>query len=251
MRAVCGGALPARILSGCLCLCRSMPCTHARAHTRIHAYTRTYTDADTGAGTQTLSRSHRTLSGGRYFYARRVEPRRIYPVLQTRLLREVELSLTAADALRTHGLDVCQVHCDSNTAPGCKSTEHTRMLTGYIQSMGCTHFRKCLQAQQSPGQRALLRPFSSARLWVRTARPSCVARCLPVRYHSCRRSCDAFVPDRDRAALSGAPCVAPCYSLALADAYLVKPHAWATFVADRHSRDPTRKRGRRAPIFQP
>jgi len=109
--------------------------------------------------------------GGRYFYARRVEPRRIYPVLQTRLLREVELSLTAADALRTHGLDVCQVHCDSNTAPGCKSTEHTRMLTGYIQSMGY--------------------------------------------------------------------------------AYLVKPHAWATFVADRHSRDPTRKRGRRAPIFQP
>ena len=50
-----------------------------------------------------------------------------------------------------------QVHCDSNTDPSCKSTEHTRMLTGYIQSMGYQ--------------------------------------------------------------------------------FLVKPHAWATFIADRHSRN--------------
>ena len=34
---------------------------------------------------------------GRYFYARLIEPKRHYPVLQTRLLREVELSLSTAE----------------------------------------------------------------------------------------------------------------------------------------------------------
>lgn len=74
--------------------------------------------------------------GGRYFYSRQIEPRRHYPVLATRLLREVELSLQTAEALKAHGINVETVHCDSNTDPTCKSTEHTRMLTGYISSMG-------------------------------------------------------------------------------------------------------------------
>ena len=94
--------------------------------------------------------------GGRYFYARKIEPHRFYPALQTRLLREVEFSLETAELLTSNDIDVETVHCDSNVDPSCKSTEHTRMLTGYIQSMGYE--------------------------------------------------------------------------------YLVKPHAWATFVADRHSR---------------
>jgi len=98
----------------------------------------------------------RSGGGGRYFYARSVEPERHYPVLQTRLLREVELSLSVAELLMAHDVEVTTVHCDSNTDPRYKSTEHTNMLTGYIQSMGFE--------------------------------------------------------------------------------YLVKPHAWATFVADRHSR---------------
>ena len=74
---------------------------------------------------------------GRYFYSRLIEEKRQYPVLQTRLLREVQLSLDTAEALKLEDVAVAQVHCDSNTDPGAKSTEHTRMLTGYIQSMGC------------------------------------------------------------------------------------------------------------------
>lgn len=105
----------------------------------------------------------RSGGGGRYFYARSIEPERHYPVLQTRLLREVELSLSVAELLLAHEVEVTTVHCDSNTDPRCKSTEHTNMLTGYIQSMGYE--------------------------------------------------------------------------------YLVKPHAWATFVADRHSRGLMRLRG--------
>ena len=89
---------------------------------------------------------------------------RYFPVLQTRLLREVELSLQTAELLRENDVDVDTVHCDSNTDPTCKSTEHTNMLTGYIQSMGYD--------------------------------------------------------------------------------YLVKPDAWATFVADRHSRGLLRVRGK-------
>ena len=74
---------------------------------------------------------------GRYFYSRLIEEKRQYPVLQTRLLREVQLSLDTAEALKLEDVTVAQVHCDSNTDPAAKSTEHTRMLTGYIQSMGC------------------------------------------------------------------------------------------------------------------
>lgn len=74
---------------------------------------------------------------GRYFYSRLIEEKRQYPVLQTRLLREVQLSLDTAEALKLEDVAVAQVHCDSNTDPKAKSTEHTRMLTGYIQSMGC------------------------------------------------------------------------------------------------------------------
>lgn len=33
-------------------------------------------------------------------------------------------------------MTIQRVHCDSNTDVNCKSTEHTRMLTGYIQAMG-------------------------------------------------------------------------------------------------------------------
>ena len=109
-----------------------------------------------------ISRGH----AGRYFYSRLVEKKLHYPVLQTRLLREVELSLATAELLTANDVDVRTVHCDSNTDPRCKSTEHTRMLIGYIQSMGYE--------------------------------------------------------------------------------YLVKPDAWATFVADRHSRGLMRLRGRRA-----
>ena len=105
---------------------------------------------------------------GRYYYSRQVEHRHQYPVLQTRLLREVELSLNTAEALTENDVAVQMVHCDSNTDPGCKSTEHTRMLVGYIQSMGY--------------------------------------------------------------------------------AYSVKPEAWATFVADRHSRGLTSRRSR---LLQP
>lgn len=108
--------------------------------------------------------------GGRYFYSRTIEPARNYPALQTRLLREVECSLNTAEVLKQNGIDVDTVHCDSNTDPTCKSTEHTKMLVGYIQSMGYD--------------------------------------------------------------------------------YLVKPQAWATFVADRHSRGLMRLRGKAA-VFQP
>jgi len=73
---------------------------------------------------------------GRYFYSQKVERRRNYPVLQTRLLREVEHSLETAEALSDSDIHVTSVHCDSNTNPACKSYEHTRMLIGYIQSMG-------------------------------------------------------------------------------------------------------------------
>ena len=75
----------------------------------------------------------KTNGGGRYFYARTVEKRRRFPVLQTRLLREVELSLSTAELLTANDIDVATVHCDSNTDPTCRSTEHTRMLVGYIQ----------------------------------------------------------------------------------------------------------------------
>jgi predicted RNase H-related nuclease YkuK (DUF458 family) len=108
----------------------------------------------------------RSCGGGRYFYTRSIEDLHRYPVLQTRLLREVELALKAAEALGAHEIETTTVHCDSNTDPACNSTEHTRMLVGYIQSMG--------------------------------------------------------------------------YS------YAVKPHAWATFVADRHSRGGLPRLRRRA-----
>ena len=85
-----------------------------------------------------ISRGH----AGRYFYARLSEPKRQYPVLQTRLLREVELSLSTAELLTAHDIEVATVHCDSNTDPRCKSTEHTRMLIGYIQSMGYEYLVK-------------------------------------------------------------------------------------------------------------
>lgn len=54
----------------------------------------------------------------------------MYPVLQTRLLREVELSLSTAEVLTANDIVVTTVHCDSNTDPRCKSTEHTSMLKG-------------------------------------------------------------------------------------------------------------------------
>jgi len=75
-------------------------------------------------------------NAGKYFYSRQVEEKLKYPVLQTRLLREVQFSLDTAEALTEEDVAVAQVHCDSNTDPGCKSTEHTRMLIGYIQAMG-------------------------------------------------------------------------------------------------------------------
>ena len=80
--------------------------------------------------------------GGRYWYSRSIEPRRHYPVLQTRLLREVELSLQTAEALSDVAIDVQQVHCDSNVDPKCQSTQHTPMLTGYITSMGYRYLVK-------------------------------------------------------------------------------------------------------------
>ena len=66
----------------------------------------------------------------------------MYPALQTRLLREVTLSLTTAEALTESDVLVTQVHCDSNTDPKAKSSEHTRMLIGYIQSMGYEYLVK-------------------------------------------------------------------------------------------------------------
>jgi len=75
-------------------------------------------------------------NAGRYYYSRHCEARTLYPVLQTRLLREVQLSLEVAEELQAEGVTVKQVHCDSNTDPSCKSTEHTKLLTGYVQSMG-------------------------------------------------------------------------------------------------------------------
>jgi predicted RNase H-related nuclease YkuK (DUF458 family) len=80
--------------------------------------------------------------GGRYWYSRSIEPSRHYPVLQTRLLREVELSLQTAEALSDVAIDVQQVHCDSNIDPKCQSTQHTSMLTGYIASMGYRYLVK-------------------------------------------------------------------------------------------------------------
>ena len=90
-----------------------------------------------------ISESH---GGGRYFYARLVEKKRRFPVLQTRLLREVELSLSTAELLSANDIDVATVHCDSNTDPTCRSTEHTRMLVGYIQVNGTTPLFPCLTA---------------------------------------------------------------------------------------------------------
>lgn len=80
--------------------------------------------------------------GGRYWYTRSIEPSRHYPVLQTRLLREVELSLQTAESLSDVGIAVSQVHCDSNVDPKCQSTQHTSMLTGYISSMGYRYLVK-------------------------------------------------------------------------------------------------------------
>ena len=39
-------------------------------------------------------------------------------------------------------IEVNTVHCDSNTDPKAKSSEHTRMLIGYIQSMGYEYLVK-------------------------------------------------------------------------------------------------------------
>jgi predicted RNase H-related nuclease YkuK (DUF458 family) len=75
---------------------------------------------------------------GRYFYARLEQSLHTVPVLQTRLLREVELALSTAQELTEHGVDIVRVHVDSNTEPGCSSTEHTKMLTGYVSAMGYT-----------------------------------------------------------------------------------------------------------------
>lgn len=99
-------------------------------------------------------------AGRRYFYSRQIEEKRSYPVLQTRLLREVQLSLDTAEALTESDVPVTQVHCDSNTDPGCKSTEHTRMLVGYIQSMGC--------ASWPPPTRTLHAPMHCTRMRTRT-----------------------------------------------------------------------------------
>ena len=35
-----------------------------------------------------------------------------------------------------------RVHIDSNTAPGCESSQHTKMLTGYVSAMGFRHLVK-------------------------------------------------------------------------------------------------------------
>ena len=101
--------------------------------------------------------------------SRIVEPQRNYPVLQTRLLREVECSLNTAEALTAHGVAVETVHRDSNTDPAQVDRAHADAV-GYIQSMGYD--------------------------------------------------------------------------------YLVKPQAWATFVADRHSRGLLRLRPSAAAAFQ-
>lgn len=106
--------------------------------------------------------------GGRYWFTRSVEPRRLYPVLQTRLLREVELSLQTAEALTDNGIDVQTVHCDSNVDPKCQSTQHTSMLVGYISSMGYRYLVKpdawatCVADKHSRGL-AKLRPRKGSR----------------------------------------------------------------------------------------
>lgn len=73
---------------------------------------------------------------GRYFYARLEQSLHTVPALQTRLLREVELALRTAQELTEQGVDIVRVHVDSNTEPGCSSTEHTKMLEGYVTAMG-------------------------------------------------------------------------------------------------------------------
>jgi len=73
---------------------------------------------------------------GRYFYARIEQSLNSVPVLQTRLLREVELALSAAQELTNHGVNIRDVHVDSNTDPTCASTAHTKLLTGYVAAMG-------------------------------------------------------------------------------------------------------------------
>ena len=43
---------------------------------------------------------------------------------------------------RRQGVEVVRVHIDSNTAPGCESSQHTKMLTGYVSAMGFRHLVK-------------------------------------------------------------------------------------------------------------
>ena len=42
----------------------------------------------------------------------------------------------------SQGVAVKMVHCDSNTVPGHKSTEHTDMLCGYISAFGFPYIAK-------------------------------------------------------------------------------------------------------------
>ena len=81
-------------------------------------------------------------NAGRYFYTRIEKQRNQFPVLQTRLLKEVELALDAAQELTSLGIGINRVHCDSNVDPSCKSSEHTPMLTGYIKAMGFDYYVK-------------------------------------------------------------------------------------------------------------
>lgn len=55
-----------------------------------------------------LSLDHPCLCCSRYYYTRQSEAVLHYPVLQTRLLREVQLSLEVAEQLQAEGIRVEQ-----------------------------------------------------------------------------------------------------------------------------------------------
>ena len=141
---------------------------------------------------------------GRYFYTRHVEPRHMYPVLQTRLLREVTLSLTTAEALTENDVLVTQVHCDSHTDP--------------------RHMYPVLQTR-------LLREMT---LSLMTAEALTVNEILVTQVH-----CDSNTDPKAKSSEHTRMLIG--YIQSMGYEYLVKPHAWATFVADRHSRGLARR----------
>jgi len=80
---------------------------------------------------------HYSTGGGKYFFKRINEPAKRYTSLGTRLFKEVEFAIQAAQSLKNNKIvRPILVHADINVNPAEKSSKFAGQIKNYIMAMG-------------------------------------------------------------------------------------------------------------------